>query len=57
MVIGGAILNEAALTFLGIAIQPLIPSWDGLRDALDPWMRPKAARESPPRGTGPALGE
>lgn len=44
LVVGGAILNEAALSFLGIGIQPPVPSWGNmLQNAQDfiltsPWL-------------------
>jgi peptide/nickel transport system permease protein/oligopeptide transport system permease protein len=44
MSVGGAILAEAALSFLGMGVQPPAPSWGGmLSDAgsllfSDPWM-------------------
>jgi hypothetical protein len=44
LVVGSAILNEAALSFLGIGIQPPIPSWGNmLQNAQDfiltsPWL-------------------
>jgi ABC-type dipeptide/oligopeptide/nickel transport system permease subunit len=40
----GAILTGAALSFLGLGVQPPTPEWgtmlsDGLRDALDPRLK------------------
>lgn len=36
LIVGGAILNEAALSFLGIGIQPPVPSWGNmLQNAQD----------------------
>jgi peptide/nickel transport system permease protein len=38
LAVGGAIMLESALSFLGFGVQPPIPTWGGLLNQASPWL-------------------